>query len=35
MTVMQAISGGLDLLKLGGREVNARAYISSISTILS
>ena len=28
MTVMQAISGGLDLLKLGGREVNARAYIS-------
>ncbi|MBY0415946.1 MAG: ATP-binding cassette domain-containing protein, partial [Bdellovibrionales bacterium] len=27
-TVMQAISGGLDLLKLGGREVNARAYIS-------
>ena len=28
MTVLQAISGGLDLLKLGGREVNARAYIS-------
>ncbi len=28
ITVMQAISGGLDLLKLGGREVNARAYIS-------
>jgi sulfate-transporting ATPase len=28
MTVMQAISGGLDLLKLGGREVNSRAYIS-------
>jgi len=28
MSVMQAISGGLDLLKLGGREVNARAYIS-------
>lgn len=27
-TVLQAISGGLDLLKLGGREVNARAYIS-------
>lgn len=27
-TVMQVISGGLDLLKLGGREVNARAYIS-------
>ena len=28
ITVMQAISGGLDLLKLGGREVNSRAYIS-------
>jgi ATP-binding cassette ChvD family protein len=28
MSVMQAISGGLDLLKLGGREINARAYIS-------
>ncbi len=27
-TVLQTISGGLDLLKLGGREVNARAYIS-------
>ena len=27
-TVIDAISGGLDLLKLGGREVNARAYIS-------
>ncbi|MEA9357735.1 energy-dependent translational throttle protein EttA [Bacteriovorax sp. PP10] len=27
-TVLQAISGGLELLKLGGREVNARAYIS-------
>jgi ATP-binding cassette ChvD family protein len=27
-TVMECISGGLDLLKLGGREVNARAYIS-------
>jgi ATPase subunit of ABC transporter with duplicated ATPase domains len=25
---MESISGGLDLLKLGGREVNARAYIS-------
>ena len=30
-TVLQAISGGLDLLKLGGREVNARAYISSFN----
>lgn len=27
-TVIECISGGLDLLKLGGREVNARAYIS-------
>lgn len=27
-TVMDCISGGLDLLKLGGREVNARAFIS-------
>lgn len=27
-TVIDTISGGLDLLKLGGREVNARAYIS-------
>ncbi|MBC7714896.1 MAG: energy-dependent translational throttle protein EttA [Rhizobacter sp.] len=27
-TVMNVISGGLDLLKMGGREVNARAYIS-------
>lgn len=27
-TVIDCISGGLDLLKLGGREVNARAYIS-------
>lgn len=27
-TVMQEISGGLDLISLGGREVNARAYIS-------
>ena len=27
-TVIDVISGGLDLLKLGGREVNARAYIS-------
>lgn len=27
-TVMQEISGGLDLINLGGREVNARAYIS-------
>ena len=27
-SVMQVISGGLDLLKLGGREINARAYIS-------
>ncbi|MBC7429836.1 MAG: energy-dependent translational throttle protein EttA [Bacteriovorax sp.] len=27
-TVMDVISGGLDLLKMGGREVNARAYIS-------
>lgn len=27
-TVMQEISGGLDLLKLGNREVNSRAYIS-------
>ena len=27
-TVLECISGGLDLLKLGGREVNARAYIS-------
>lgn len=27
-TVMQEISGGIDLISLGGREVNARAYIS-------
>lgn len=27
-TVMQEISGGLDLLKLGNREINSRAYIS-------
>jgi sulfate-transporting ATPase len=27
-TILQEISGGLDLLKLGNREVNARAYIS-------
>jgi ATP-binding cassette ChvD family protein len=27
-TVMQEIAGGLDLLKLGGKEVNSRAYIS-------
>lgn len=27
-TVMQEISGGLDLLKLGNKEVNSRAYIS-------
>ncbi len=27
-TILQEISGGLDLIKLGNREVNARAYIS-------
>jgi len=27
-TVLQEISGGLELLKLGGKETNARAYIS-------
>ncbi len=27
-SVMQEISGGVDLIKLGNREVNARAYIS-------
>lgn len=27
-SILQEISGGLDLLKLGNREVNARAYIS-------
>jgi ATP-binding cassette ChvD family protein len=27
-TVIECISGGLELLKLGGREVNARAFIS-------
>lgn len=27
-SVMEVITGGLDLLKLGGREVNGRAYIS-------
>ncbi|HXH32187.1 MAG TPA: energy-dependent translational throttle protein EttA [Bacteriovoracaceae bacterium] len=27
-TILQEISGGLDLLKLGNREVNSRAYIS-------
>jgi sulfate-transporting ATPase len=27
-TILQEISGGLDLLKLGNKEVNARAYIS-------
>jgi ATP-binding cassette ChvD family protein len=27
-TIMQEISGGLDLLKLGNKEVNSRAYIS-------
>lgn len=30
-TVIDVISGGLDLLKLGGREVNARAYISKFN----
>jgi len=30
-TVIDCISGGLDLLKLGGREVNARAYISKFN----
>jgi ATP-binding cassette ChvD family protein len=30
-TVLDCISGGLDLLKLGGREVNARAYISKFN----
>jgi len=28
VSVMQEISGGVDLIKLGNREVNARAYIS-------
>ncbi len=27
-TILQEISGGLDLIKMGNREVNARAYIS-------
>ncbi|MDO9183668.1 MAG: energy-dependent translational throttle protein EttA [Bacteriovorax sp.] len=27
-TVIECISGGLDIMKLGGREVNARAFIS-------
>lgn len=27
-TILQEISGGLDLLKLGNKEINARAYIS-------
>jgi ATPase subunit of ABC transporter with duplicated ATPase domains len=27
-SILQEISGGLDLIKLGNREVNARAYIS-------
>ena len=27
-TIMQEISGGLDLLKLGNKEINSRAYIS-------
>jgi sulfate-transporting ATPase len=27
-TLLEVVSGGLDLLKLGGREINARAYIS-------
>jgi sulfate-transporting ATPase len=27
-TILQEVAGGLDLLKLGNREVNARAYIS-------
>lgn len=27
-TVIESISGGLDIMKLGGREVNARAFIS-------
>jgi ATP-binding cassette ChvD family protein len=27
-TILQEITGGLDLLKLGNREINARAYVS-------
>ena len=30
-TVYQEISGGEDLLRIGGREVNARAYVASLN----
>ncbi|GAB4408420.1 MAG: energy-dependent translational throttle protein EttA [Bacteriovoracaceae bacterium] len=30
-TIFQTISGGLDLIKLGGKEVNARAYIGKFN----
>lgn len=30
-TVIECISGGLDLIKLGGRDINARAYISKFN----
>jgi sulfate-transporting ATPase len=30
-TILQEISGGQDILKLGGRDVNARAYISKFN----
>ena len=31
-TVYQVISGGSDLINLGGREVNARAYVCLLYT---
>jgi ATP-binding cassette ChvD family protein len=30
-TVWQEISGGLDLIEVGGREINSRAYVSSFN----
>jgi sulfate-transporting ATPase len=30
-TIMQEISGGLDLIKLGNKEINSRAYISKFN----
>lgn len=30
-TIFQTISGGLDLIKIGGKEVNARAYIGKFN----
>jgi sulfate-transporting ATPase len=32
-TLLQEVAGGLDLIKLGGREVNSRAYISKFNFV--